>query len=186
MGSYRDAAITLWGEAGAYAHDTYTHWRPLYPELPAQLPIVIGITAYGHCLGLTRTAWGHGPRITLFSSMFSDGQRVVDDVMVHEMLHVWLRLTGQDVTHDSHAWYAAVRRLSPAVLGHELAVRRGADRRSVRIPNPAYEPGNGEPKTLVRKKRVPGAIEHGRVATWPGSFRPADWDPGPPIRCPSY
>jgi hypothetical protein len=186
MMTYRNAATTLWGDAGAYAHDAYTRLRVLYPGLPAELPIVIGITAYGHCLGLTRQTWGHGPRITLFSPIFTAGQRMVDDVMTHEMLHVWLRLQGLESGHDSRAWYTAVRRLSPQVLGHDLAVRRGGDRRSIRVPNPAYEPGNGEPKTLVRKERVHSAIQHEQVAGWPQSFRPADYDWGEPIRCPTY
>jgi hypothetical protein len=67
---------TLWGEAGAYAHDVYAAHRPLFPELPEQLPIVIGITAYGHCLGLTRGSKS-GPRITLAFNLFATGRRRV-------------------------------------------------------------------------------------------------------------
>ena len=48
--------------------------------------------------------------------------------MVHEMTHVWLFVTNQDTDHKSESWYAAVRRLSPAVLGHELEARRGEQR----------------------------------------------------------
>ena len=114
--TYRDAAIVLWGNAGAYVHDSYTRWLPLFPELPETLPIVIGITAYGRCLGLTRAGWHHGPRITIASNQF---QRpgMVDDTMVHEMLHAWLYVTGHNVKHNSEPWYAAIRRLSPVVLG---------------------------------------------------------------------
>jgi hypothetical protein len=54
---YRAAAETLWGEAGTYAHDVYTRLLPHYPGLLDALPIVIGITAYGHCLGLTANAY---------------------------------------------------------------------------------------------------------------------------------
>ena len=182
--SYRDAATTLWGEAGTYACAAYDRFRPLYPDVPASLPIVIGLTAYGHCIGLTRTHWVYGPRITLHSNLFARGRRHVDDVMVHEMLHVWLYLTGQDTDHDSVQRYAAIQRLSPAVLGHAIDVRRGADRRSVRIPNPrAGEPG--EPKTLVRKVRT-AALAHDVVAGWPQSFRPAKYDWGARLPCPSY
>ena len=53
--------------------------------------------------------------------------------MVHEMTYVWLFVTNQDTDHKSESWYAAVRRLSPAVLGHELEARRGEQRKSVRV-----------------------------------------------------
>jgi len=175
----------LWGEAGAYAHDAYARLLPLYPGLPDSLPIVIGITAYGHCLGLTRDGWQHGPRISLFSSQF-ERRRQVDDVMAHEMIHAWLMLRGEDPAHDGAPWYAAVRRLSPAILGADLDARRGADRTSARLPNPAYEADNGQPRTIVRKQRVPGAVRHGDVARWPQAFRPESYDWGEPIDCPSY
>lgn len=197
--SYRDAAVKFWGAAGAYAYDAYTRIRPaLYPELPERLPIVIGITAYGHCLGLTRGGWEHGPRITLPPEIFRGttaatatrnvpgGARQVDDVLTHEMLHAWLIVTGRQHGHDSGDWYKAVRRLSPAVLGRELAARRGGDRKSVRVPNPAYQPGGGAPKTLVRKEPVKTAVQHADVARWPQAFRPETYDWGQPIDCLSY
>lgn len=197
--SYRDAAVTFWGEAGAYAYDAYDRIRAaLYPELPARLPIVIGLTAYGACLGLTRGRWDHGPRITLPPEVFQGttaegsrrqvhgGTRQVDDVLTHEMLHAWLAVTGRDMHHDSAGWYEAIRRLSPAVLGHQVDARRGAVRKSVRIPNPAWTPGGDAPKTLVRKQNSADAVQHGDVARWPQAFRPADYDWGPPIPCPTY
>ncbi len=185
--SYRDAAEALWGEAGTYAHDAYTRTRQsLYPELPAQLPIVIGITAYGACHGLTRAGWEHGPRISLASLAFARGRRYVDDVLTHEMLHAWLLVTDRETAHDSAAWYQQVRRLSPAVLGREVDARRGGARRSARVPNPAYAPGGGTPKTVVRKQPVPAAVQHCDVATWPASFRPAGYPWGDPVNCPSY
>jgi SprT-like family len=183
---YREAAVTLWGKAGAYCHDRYDEYRTRhYPELPEQLPIVVGITAYGRCLGWTRGHWEHGPRITVASRLFrSVGVRAVDDTMVHEMLHAWLFITGQDPSHDGEPWYAAVRRLSPAVLGHELEARRGAQRKSVRVPNPDWTPGSDLPKTLVRKTANPGPVSHNSVARWPD--RPAGYDFGEVMPCPSY
>lgn len=125
--SYRDAAVTFWGDAGANAYDAYDRIRAaLYPELPARIPIVIGLTAYGHCLGLTSGRWHHGPRITLPPEVFQGttaetatrlvrgGVRQVDDVLTHEMLHAWLAVTGRQAKHDSADWYEAVKRLSPA------------------------------------------------------------------------
>jgi SprT-like family len=184
--NYREAAITLWGQAGAYCHDRYNEYRRShYLELPEQLPIVIGITAYGRCLGLTRGGWEHGPRISIASRLFrAVGIRAVDDTMIHEMLHAWLLITGQDPDHGSEAWYAAVRRLSPVVLGHELDARRGARRRSVRVPNPEWTPESNVPKTLVRKVKNPEAVPHGSVARWPE--RPPGYDYGARMPCPSY
>jgi hypothetical protein len=177
--SYRDASAVLWGEAGTYCHDSYQRWLPLFGELPETLPIVIGITAYGHCIGLSRITWTHGPRITIASNQFWRGGGAVDDVMVHEMLHCWLYLTGQDTAHKGAAWYAAINRLSPDVLGHQLDVRRGGNRKSVRIKQ-------SDGSSRVHKVRVPDATPHGDVARWPGSFRPAGYDLGAPIGCPSY
>jgi hypothetical protein len=131
------------------------------------------------CLGATETTWTHGPRITIASNLFERGRALVDDVMVHEMCHAWLCLTGQDVNHDTAAWYTAVCRLSPAVLGHELDVQRGSGRRSVRVKQ-------ADGRSVVRKVRTQGAISHGDVARWPYSFRPAGYDLGAPIGCPSY
>jgi hypothetical protein len=183
---YRGAAVTLWGRAGAFAHDAYARNRHLYPGLPERLPIVIGITAYGGCNGLTRLGWEHGPRISLFSAEFKKGRYLVEDTILHEMLHAWLYVTGQDTAHDSETWYSAVRRLSPFVLGRELQVWRGHDRKSVRVPNPNFGKVEGAPKTLVRKVRVDEATKHSDVATWPHPFRPDDFDPGEPISCPTY
>ena len=184
--SYRDAATALWGEAGAYVHDAYNRWLPRFPELPDELPIVIGITAYGRCIGLTRAGWQHGPRITIASNLFKAGRRAVDDTMVHEMLHAWLYVTGQSAPahksdHDTEAWYAAIRRLSPAVLGHDLDVRRGAARKSVRVK---LDDGS----SVVRKVANPDYTgpTHDMVARWPHPFRPEDYDCGEPIDCPTY
>lgn len=184
--TYRSAAEALWGEAGAYAHHAYTRLRTEHlPALPAELPIVIGITAYGHCLGLTRSDWEDGPRITLASNLFAAGHRRVDDTLLHEMVHAALILAGRNPAHDAEPWYDTVRRLSPTVLGHDLEVRRGGDRKSVRVPNPLAGE-DGQPATVVRKVRVESSVSHGDVARWPYSFRPTDFDCGAPISCPSY
>jgi hypothetical protein len=186
--TYRDAAEAIWGEAGTFAHDSYDELRELlYPELPDQVPIAIGITAYGHCVGLTHANWEYGPRISLFSSAFRRGGRYVFDIVAHEMLHAWLWVSGVDTGHDSYSWYEAVGRLSPVLIGQDVNAKRGADRKSVRVPNPGYVPGNGKPKTLVRKVRNPDAIQHADMAAWPHSFRPVGYYQGDdPIRCPSY
>jgi len=210
--SYRSAAVTLWGPAGAAVHDSYSHWRTtLFPELPEQMPIVIGITAYGSCVGLTRyrastrlpivigiTAGADGAeptyfrrdgtaRISIASNVFAHGRGAVSDVMVHEMLHIHLLQRGEDPAHDAEPWYAAVRQLSPAVLGRELDVRRGGARRSVRVANPRAAE-DGQPATLVRKVAATSAVPHAQVARWPTPFRVRSrgGKPVTPIPCPSY
>jgi len=185
--SYRAAAEVLWGGAGVYVHDAYAHLRAKhFPDLPDELPIVIGITAYGACRGLTRLDWSSGPRISVASNLFGQGRLRVDDTVLHEMLHADLFLAGRDTEHQGDDWYAEVRRLSPAVLGHPLDVHRGGHRRSVRVPNPAREIDPAAPATVVRKQLVPGAVPHGDVARWPGAFRSPGYDYGAPVLCPSY
>jgi hypothetical protein len=176
--TYRDAAIKLWGDAGRHAHDTYQHLLPLYPGLPDELPIVIGITAYGHCKAITRCGWDFGPRITLHSGVYgyAAGRRLVEDTIAHEMLHAWLFLTGKEVGHNTNDWYDGVNRLSPAILGHDLGAKRGADKKSVRL----------EGLKTPRKVKVEDAIQHADVARWPHPFRPAGYDVGLPIPVPSY
>ncbi len=178
--TYRDAAIKLWGPAGQHAHDTYQRLLPLYPGLPGELPIVIGITAYGNCKAITRCGWEFGPRITLHSGVhgYGTGRRMVEDTIAHEMLHAWLFVTGKDVGHNSDDWYDAVNQLSPAVLGHDLGAKRGADKKSVRVTI--------DGKSTVRKVKVDDAIAHADVAGWPWTFRPAGYDAGKPIPVPTY
>ena len=167
--TYRDAATALWGEAGAYAHDAYNRWLPRFPELPDELPIVIGITAYGSASGYPR--WlaaraAHHDRVEPLQGRPArrrrhDGPRDA---------HAWLYVTGQSAPahksdHDTEAWYAAIRRLSPAVLGHELDVRRGAARKSVRVK---LDDGS----SVVRKVAKPDYTgpTHEMVARWPHRF----------------
>jgi hypothetical protein len=104
----------------------------------------------------------------------------VADIVLHEMLHAWLYVTGQPTGHKSEDWYDAVRRLSPAVLGHELDIRRGAQRKSVRVK---LDDGS----SVVRKVKVPEYEgQHDKVSRWPGAFRPAGYDWGERLSCPSY
>lgn len=79
------AGEALWGEAGRHVYATYRRLRAeLFPQLPEELPIVIGLTAYGHCLGLTRYPWEHGARVTLAPLIFAQGRGMVDDILLHE------------------------------------------------------------------------------------------------------
>jgi hypothetical protein len=178
------AGEALWGEGGRYAYAAYRRLRVHFPALPEELAIVVGLTAYGHCIGLTRGPWEYGARITLAPLVFRAGARMVDDVLTHEMLHAELMVQGKDPKHEGAEWYAGVRRLSPAILGHPLEGEPDV-RKSVRIPNPNYGPEDRR-RTLVRKIVVPGAFSHADIARWPVPFRPAGHDFGPPISVPTY
>ncbi|MGH9152804.1 MAG: SprT-like domain-containing protein [Acidimicrobiales bacterium] len=114
-GSLAHAGAALWGPAGAYLYAAYERLQSrLFPELPPELPMVIGLTAYGHCIGLTRS-WPSGARISVAPKVFAEGARMVDDVLVHEMLHVWLMQTGLDHKHAGEPWYPARYYIGPAI-----------------------------------------------------------------------
>jgi hypothetical protein len=183
LADYRRAGEALWGEAGAYAVDEYQRHNENYfsGELPP-IPIVIGITAYGKCLGMTRG--GGLPRITLSSSIFArtehshgrkrvwpHGRNVVSDTLLHEMIHAKLILEGRESAHNAQPWCDEITRLSPAVLGHEIQVAPVKPRRV-----------NGK----VRRHVLEGHLTQGELARWPYYLRPAGWDPGKPIPVDTY
>src|ERR1022692_3228655 len=109
MSTYRDyaqAAALLWGPAGEFAAAEFgrlnhEHFAGSVPPLP----IVIGLTAFGHCIGLTRGGWQDAPRITLAPEIFTGNRRspggtlAVSDVLLHEILHAVLMLRGEDHKH---------------------------------------------------------------------------------------
>lgn len=73
-----------------------------------------------------------------------------------------------------------MRKLSPIVLGHELDLRRGVDRKSVRVKR-------DDGSNVVSKVADPDrGGQHGKVARWPHPFRATAYDYGEPIDCPSY
>jgi hypothetical protein len=180
--SYLQAATVLWGEAGAFA---VREFQRLNAELFARslppLPIVIGLTAYGHCLGLTRHrgGWSDGqrPRITLAPEIFQGsahmrgGRHRVTDTLVHEMVHAKLILAGEDASHNGQPWCTEITRLSPLVLGHAILVAPVHVRR-----------------VAGKSRRVPrdGYLPRGTFARWPYSLRPPTWDPGPIIQVETY
>ena len=171
---YERAATVLWGPAGAYAVQEYARINGAYfdDQLPA-LPIVIGITAYGGCIGLTRGGgtWeaGHRPRITIASNLFARGRNHVTDALLHEMIHVRLILAGESPDHNAAPWCAEITRLSPAVLGHPILAAPVKPRRV-----------DGK----VVRKPLDGHLPLGLIAHWP--FRGPEWQAGQPIDVETY
>jgi len=74
-GEYARAAALLWGEAGEYAAAEFGRLnREHFAGSIPPLPIVVGLAAYGHCIGLTRhrgtSSWLDSPRISLAPEVF--------------------------------------------------------------------------------------------------------------------
>jgi hypothetical protein len=189
---YARAASLLWGPAGEFAAEEFARLgRELFAGSIPPLPVVIGLTAYGKCLGATRPrTWLESPRITLAPEVFlgnhrtRGGPRQVRDVITHEMVHAALFLRGEDASHNAVPWCDMITGLSPAVLGREITARPV---RTHRVPNPERESDPSAPKTIVRRMPDPGALPQAVLARWPHSLRPDGWyDTDQPIYVPTY
>ena len=175
---YRQAAAWLWGEAGEYAADESARLnREFFAGSIPPLPIVIGLTAYGRCIGLTRV---HviPPRITLASELFNGSLRtqggplMVSDTLIHEMLHAFLMLRGENFDHNQAPWCRMITELSPELAGREILA---APVGTVRVPNPGRETNPKAPKTKVARRHLPGYLSQGELARWPHSIRPVGY-----------
>jgi hypothetical protein len=156
------------------------------------MPVIIGLAAYGRCLGITRKVedWLDSPRITLMPEVFNGnhrtqgGPRTLADVLLHEMIHASLMFSGENPHHNGEPWCQAITRLSPAVLGREITARPVMPRR---VPNPERDHDPKAPKSKVVRKPEPGAMTQDQLATWPLSVRPADYyRDQKPIPVPTY
>lgn len=175
---YRQAAIWLWGAAGEYAADESARVnREYFAGSVPPLPVVIGITAYGHCLGLTRGRRRAIPRISLASRAFNHGgPRTVFDLILHEVLHAFLMLRGEDPAHNAAPWCAMITELTPAVItGAEILA---APVGTTRVPNPARERDPQAPKTRVVRRARDGHLTQDQLARWPHSVRPEGYYDG--------
>jgi hypothetical protein len=174
---YRQAASVLWGAASRFAIDEQRrlNWRYFGGAL-APLPVVIGLTAYGRCLGMTRAKEGHQwaasvPRITLASNLFADGTTAVRDTLLHEMVHAKLMLAGLDHAHNGWPWCEEIMRLSPLHLGRSVAAAPVHPR-----------PINGKNVRLARE----GYLARKDLATWPDSLRTSPVARGRILRVPMF
>jgi hypothetical protein len=173
---YARAAALLWGEAGEVAAAELARAnRELFAGSVPPLPVVIGLAAYGHCIGLTRPGWKAGPRISLAPEVFTGNARspggtlMVRDVVIHELTHAVLALRGESTAHNGRPWCALIEELSPDVLGREVTARPVVPRR---IQNPERERDPGAPATIVARVTDEGALTRPELAAWPGSLRP--------------
>jgi hypothetical protein len=190
---YRQAAVLLWGGAGALAAEEFGRLnREHFAGSIPPVPLIIGLPAYGRCIGVTRDleAWLAAPRIGLAPEVFTGnhrtpgGPRMVADVLLHEMIHAALMLRGEDPAHNGEPWCAMLRDLSPAVVGHEVEARPVLPRR---VPNPERESDPAAPKTIVVRLAEPGQMPRQDLARWPHSCRPAGYYTGDkPVWVPTY
>ncbi len=187
---YRSAAALLWGPAGEFAADEFARLnREHFAGSVPPLPIVIGLTAFGRCIGLTRSGlgWLQSPRISLAPGIFNGGRGstlMVSDVLLHEMGHSALLLRGEDAGHNAPPWCRLIAELSPDVLGRAITAAPVGTRR---IPNPARETDPAAPKTIVVRRAEPGALTRAELATWPHPLRPEGYyEGGDPIPVPTY
>jgi hypothetical protein len=173
---YLQAARLIWGPAGEFIVTEFARLNDLHfsGELPP-LPMVIGITAYGHAWGLCRyepVSAGRVPRITIASNLFGLGANIVSDTILHELVHAKLDLEGKNPAHNGTPWCQEITRLTPALIGQEIKAAPVKQRRV----------DNGK-----RTRRAPdGFLERKQLARWPHSVRPADFDAGDVLYVDSY
>lgn len=185
---YRQAAIWLWGAAGEFAADEFARInREHFAGSITPLPIVIGIAAYGHCIGLTR---GHStPRISLASEVFNGSHRTpggpltASDTLMHEMVHAFLMLRGETPSHNFAPWCRMITELSRD-LGYEIQAEPVG---TMRVPNPDRDTNPDAPKTKVIRKAKDGHLGQDQLARWPHSIRPGGhYDHQKPIPVDTY
>jgi hypothetical protein len=171
---YRQAAVWLWGPAGEFAADEFGRLnREHFAGSITPLPIVIGITAYGACIALTR---GHAtPRISLASETFNGSGRLrggpltVSDALIHEMLHAFLMLRGENPQHNFPPWCRMITELTPGLAGIEVLAEPVG---TMRVPNPDRDTDPAAPKTKVVRRPKPGYLTQMGLGRWPHSVRP--------------
>jgi len=154
--------------------------------------VIIGLSAYGRCIGVTRSAedWLAAPRIGLAPEVFNGNHRtpggalMVADVLVHEMIHAALMLRGEEAGHNGAPWCRMLTDLSPAVLGCAVDARPVLPRR---VPNPERESDPAAPKTVVIRRAEPGQLPREDLAHWPIACRAANYYTGDkPVWVPTY
>lgn len=165
---YRQAQEILWGEPGAWAHDTFDELNGRYfaDEIP-HAGIAWGLTPHGGRLGHTRCTG----RITLHPALLdphSDAWRIepylgeayARDVLLHEMIHAYLFARSEEPDHNGQPWCREVMRLAPSLgLGEVRAapvVPRRVDGRVVR-------------------RALDGHLDRHQLAHFPHSIRPNDF-----------
>jgi hypothetical protein len=159
---YRQAATLLWGDAGTFMGDEFERLNVTYfdGDLPP-MPLVIGLMAYGRCIGKTRHH--AAPRISIASQLFTNSLGEVSDTLVHEMVHAALMVRGQSPDHNGQPWCDEITRISKA-CGFDIVAKPV---RPKRIPNPEHSVDPDAAKTVVVRRPDAGALTQRNLSTWP-------------------
>jgi hypothetical protein len=157
---YRQAATLLWGDAGTFVGDEFERLNTTYfdDELPPT-PLVIGLMAYGRCIGLTR----HSARISIASQLFTDSLGAVSDTLLHEMIHAVLRVRDESSDHNDQPWCTEITRISK-MCGYDIVAKPVRPRR---IANPERHDNPDAPPTVVVRRPDEGALTQRELSRWP-------------------
>jgi len=163
------------GDKGSFAYAAFA-WanREIYDDaLPVPL-LQWGLTAYGACIGMTRSRQTDAPVITLHPTIWfgpvGDGKRAAADygpryaldVVIHELLHVYIMYslrswgTPSKSSHDSAIWCREIERLSPKL---DL------------LPFAAAPTKRRKVDGRLRRVAPEGCAQMSDVAQWPHPFR---------------
>lgn len=171
----RAALENLWGDAGAWAADTWTRLNADHFASKLRYHgIVFGLTPHGHHLGHTYT----DGRITLHTSLLDPrgrawlirdrlGERFAADVLLHEMVHAWLFQRGYTYepddpngAHNNDQWCAEIVRITPA-LG--LPVIKAVPVKPRRVDG------------AVVRRPLDDHLDRDAISRWPHTIRPAGY-----------
>lgn len=118
-----------------------------------ELPLLTVVTfPYGHCIGQTHYRDDKLPRIEIKRSLARHDD--FEEVVLHEMLHAYLRLGGEDSSHNGRPWSREVERITPLYLGVQV---RATPQKLKRI--------NGKPTRWTPE----GYLTRRELASWPHS-----------------
>lgn len=169
--NFRAAQTTLWGQAGAWAFDTWSDLNAGYFDGELKyVGIVWGLTPRGARPAHTAPSG----RITLHPALVEPASpepwdrpraqltdRFARDVLLHELIHQALYAKGEpsgpEPHHNTRAWCEQIVRLSRLELDREVKAQ-------------PIHPRRMYGKSIRQHK--PGYLSRARIANWPHSVRP--------------
>jgi hypothetical protein len=170
----RAALENLWGDAGAWAADTWTaHNAAHFDGRLRYHGIAFGLTPHGNNLAHTSPT---GSRITLHPALLDPrgnawvqehllGAAQAADTLLHEMVHVALFAAGVDNTqrephHNTVEWCEQIMRITTEL---------GLDPVKAAPIKPRRVDGK------VARQELPGHLTRAQLASWPACLRPAGY-----------
>jgi SprT-like family len=184
LDDYCSAAVLLFGEPVSWLYDEFQRHNAHYFGGALQpIPIVVGLSAYGGCLGLTRLAgeWGDAPRITIATQYLKRGRNETSDILLHEMIHALLSQQGENVRHNGAPWCREIMRITPLL---DLPPILAAPIVPSRVPSRAGGLIGRQAKPVRVAK--PSHLSRQDLAHWPHSLRSRTASSSPPLRVSMY